>query len=101
VRSRLDEAAWEVARTGGHAMTPEGALEYALSTSPSIPDSRTSSSELLSVLANGFWPRLLRAGHYPGFLDVVLDLGLQLIHTGELFLTAYPPNEANVDDPTV
>jgi predicted ATPase/DNA-binding CsgD family transcriptional regulator len=39
VRPRLDEASWEAAREEGRAMTPEEAIEYALSTDEATPAS--------------------------------------------------------------
>jgi predicted ATPase/DNA-binding CsgD family transcriptional regulator len=46
-RSQLDEAAWEAARAEGKAMTPEQAIEYAL-TSPSLPTPQPKNTSELS-----------------------------------------------------
>jgi DNA-binding CsgD family transcriptional regulator len=63
VRSRLDETAWEAARSEGHAMAPEEAIEYALDmqqAAPSSPQDTNASSllsdreaEILALVAEG------------------------------------------------
>ncbi len=49
IRSRLDEAAWEAAWSEGRAMTPEEALEYALSEEEELPPSPRDGTALLST----------------------------------------------------